>query len=163
MQRGGHGFDSRHLHMTPRVWFTISAVVLAAIFGAAGYRFFVKPFDPPAILAIAGEVPLSGERSAMCWPDASSKPRCETSQVESDGGETIEAEGSIRLVAAFPQAPTDGLVEILRGTQTVKLQQGFPNELEYSLTKGSYVLVVTAKYPDGSYVTYRFGFVVAAT
>ena len=144
--------------MTVRAWFTISAVVVVALFAAVALKLFV-PVSPPAIVARVGSVRLPGRLDAACWPRAG----CKHAKGGTSGVATLARKGRIRVVVSYPVQPKDGYIRVLRTGQVV-LRRGWsgsrtkPTYVSYDLPPGSYSMQAYANYSADAHVQYLFTF-----
>lgn len=147
--------------MTVRAWFTISALVLVALFASVAYRF-LRPLDPPTLLASVPSARLEGDFRAACWPQRGGKLECTSNdQPASMIGPKIKPDGVIRLVAAFPTPPTGGKIVISDSAgKNVLSREGWTDKLDYELVSGRYKLEAEAHYNQGAFVKYSFAFSV---
>jgi hypothetical protein len=147
--------------VTVRAWFTISAVAMAALVAAVVLKAFA-PLQPPAILATAGPVRLTGSSQGSCWPQRGSKLRCEPADPKPKVPPAVlPASGTIRVVTAFPVQPKDGSVRIEDSSGNAVLSDpSWTDDVRYTLEPGSYVLRAQADYPARAYVRWAFAFVV---
>ena len=104
---------------------------------------------------------------AACWPDRRNNVRCrEATDDVPAPARTIPPAGSIRLIVAFPVQPEAGDIRILRDAEVVSQsvdQGGWTDRVGYELEPGRYTLVAEARYEQGTYVRWRFTFVVAGS
>lgn len=147
--------------MTVRAWFTISALVLVALFASVAYRF-LRPLDPPTLLASVPAARLEGDFRAACWPQRGGQLKCTSNdQPASTLGPRIEPDGVMRLVAAFPTPPTGGKIAIVDSAgKKVLSRTGWTDKLDYELASGRYKLQAEARYTKDAFVRYSFAFSV---
>jgi hypothetical protein len=142
--------------VTVRAWFTISAIVVAALIVAVAVRFFVPGSSgPPEIVARVGDVRLDGELLRFCWPQRDGEVRCE--QHFGDDGEartTIPPSGRMRIFVQYPVQPKRGSILIYSG-RGVDLRHKWTNDLRYSLRPGRYTLTVEVSYDPAEHSATR--------
>lgn len=143
--------------MTVRAWFTISALVVAALAIAFGFWLFA-PARVPSILARSGDVRLEGALVEACWPERGGELTCKESADTDVRAAIVPAKGRFRIVVAFPTQPEDGEIRI-SGPERVRVND-WRNPLPYDLEPGTYGLTTEARYRDGAYVRYAFRFTV---
>lgn len=142
--------------MTVRAWFTISALVLAALATAFVFRLFA-PINAPGILVRSGDVRLHGKLDESCWPGRNRELRCEREDAGSvPATEVVAAKGAFRIVVAYPAQPDDGEIRI-DGPDPVHIDD-WRNPLRYDLEPGTYTLSARANYPERAFVRYVFRF-----
>jgi hypothetical protein len=144
--------------MTVRTWITISVAVLVALSVAVVVQF-LRPVPAPAIVVHAGDVRLDGEVDESCWPQRNGKLRC----VEHEprlSAQTIDGNGSFRIVFAYPGEPKTGEITISDSKQNEVLGSGWKRTLRYDLPPGSYTMTARAGDPDEAFVRYAFAFKV---
>lgn len=146
--------------MTVRAWITVSAALLVALTVATAV-FFLRPSQPPELLASVPDARLQGRLMASCWPQRGGDLSCtEAAHPPDPDVPVIPSEGEIRLVAAFPVQPEDGsarIVDARTGRAEVTVG-GWEEKVPYELPAGRWRLEAEARYPDGAYVRYSFGF-----
>jgi hypothetical protein len=140
--------------VTVRAWFTISAVVVAAL-GAALFFQFTRSVAPPEIVVHAGNERLEGTLASACWPQHSGDLRCEEHEQPDAPVRTIAGKGSLRVVLLYPAEPKNGSILIARRGKVV-LRSRWRRTLRYDLEPGDYTLTAQAGAPDGAYVRYLF-------
>jgi hypothetical protein len=138
--------------VTVRTWFTISAIVVIALFGAVALKL-TAPVDAPSIVARVGEIRLQGQRIAACWPDGK-KTKC-TGRGAAPAPVTIPHHGTLRIVVAYPLQPKQGTIEVRDGSHAV-FTHPWRENTTYDLPPGSYELLATARYKTNAHVEYRF-------
>lgn len=143
--------------MTVRAWFTISALVLAALAAAFALQLF-RPVRPPEILVRAGEQRLDGGLVTSCWPQRNGELRCDQPD-EPAVAQTVPDNGSFRVVLASPAQPKDGWVRIedAAGRDVLEVDE-WKRTVRYELDPGAYTMLVQAGQsgPNKAYVRYRF-------
>lgn len=147
--------------MTVRVWLTISAVALVALGIAFGLRVFSPLEAPELVVTVEGtdeSVRLPGTHEASCWVQRDGELRCvEPDRDLPDGSPAVPTSGRMRIVAAFPVQPDEGMVRIVEGRGgATAFEAELDDRIEYELEAGRYVLHVEARYPDGAFVRYAF-------
>jgi hypothetical protein len=142
--------------MTVRTWFTISVVCVIALFAAVALKL-TAPVNAPSILARVGEIRLSGQRNAACWPDGK-KTKC-VGRTSAAAAVTVPAKGVLRVVVAYPLQPTpkQGSIEVRRGDNVV-IKRDWHENTSYDLAPGTYELVAYAAYRPNAHVRYTFRF-----
>lgn len=143
--------------MTVRAWFTISALVLAALAAAFVFRLFA-PVPAPEVVARAGEVRLDGEMRETCWPQRGGDVRCRRGDADPRGG-TLPGRGTLRMIVTFPTQPEDGYVSIT-GPEDLRVD-GWRRNVAYDLPPGDYEMTAQATYPGDAFVRYAFRFSVS--
>lgn len=143
--------------MTVRAWFTISALVLAALAAAFMLQLF-RPVRPPEILVRAGEQRLDGGLVEACWPQRNGELRCQQPD-ERGSTQTIPGNGSLRIVLASPAQPQEGWIRIEdAGGRDVLETDEWKRTVRYDLGPGTYTMLVQAGRtgPKNAYVRYLF-------
>ena len=135
---------------------TLSILVLVALCWAVLFQF-LRPINPPEVLAISGPVRLDGRTIAACWPQRDGELKCSRPDTD-ETRMTVRGEGMFRLVVAYPAQPEDGQITIVRGQKTVNSEDDWTRELDYDLDPGDYVLDVQARYPLEAFIHVRFPF-----
>jgi len=141
--------------VTVRAWFTISALVLAALAAAFVFRLFA-PITAPGILVRSGDVRLNGRLDDACWPGRHGELRCERAESTSPSAVVVPADGRFRIVVAYPVQPEVGEIRI-DGPERVRIGD-WRNPLPYNLEPGTYTLTAEARYPERAFVRYVFRF-----
>jgi hypothetical protein len=142
--------------VTVRAWFTISALVLAALAAAFVFRLFA-PINAPGMLVRSGDVRLQGRLEESCWPARDGELQCEEGRsASSPASETVPAKGTFRIVVAYPAQPEDGEIRI-DGPDPTRIRD-WRNPLRYDLEPGTYTLTAQAQYPERAFVRYVFRF-----
>ncbi len=141
--------------MTVRTWFTISALVVAALTGAFVYRL-LQPLAFPEVILRSGDVRIEGDLAASCWPKRGPELRCTRKDAEPASRSTIPSAGTFRFIVTFPAQPEDGEIRI-DGPTRLKLDD-WRQSLAYELAPGSYTLRARGEYPNDAYVSYLFRF-----
>lgn len=148
--------------MTVRAWFTISALVLAALAAAFIFRLFA-PVPAPEIIVRAGDERLGGMLVRACWPQRTGEIECRDEPDRSDDirRERIPSSGDLQISIAYPAPPESGSLTITtEPSDRVVLTRDWTSTLSYDLEPGSYVLRAVARYPEEASVTYDFLFSV---
>src|SRR4051812_27322493 len=133
--------------MTVRSWFTISTVVVVALFVAVALKL-VAPASPPAIVARDTDTHLPGSLQSACWPQNSGHNRCTHGGKPPKDSAILPRNDKIRVVVAYPIQPKDGTIRIVRSGRTV-LRTKWSRYVSYELESGRYSLIADAKYPRG--------------
>ncbi len=141
--------------MTVRTWITLSVAVLIALSIAIVLQF-LRPVPPPAIVVRAGDVRLSGVLDGACWPQRSGKLRCTKDEDTKASEQTIDDNGSFRIVFAYPAEPKEGSVTVTDAEGREVLESDWKRTLRYELDPGRYVLTAQAGTSGESYVRYVF-------
>jgi hypothetical protein len=144
--------------VTVRTWITISVAVLVALCVAVVVQF-LRPVPAPAIVVHAGDVRLDGELDESCWPQRNGKLRCVDHEPRL-GAQTIDGNGSFRIVFAYPGDPKTGEIMISDSSGDEILGSGWKRTLRYDLPRGSYTMTARAGDPDEAFVRYAFAFKV---
>ncbi len=150
------------LHMTVRVWLTISAVALVALGTAFALRVFSPLEAPELVVTVEGRaesVRLPGVHEGSCWGQQDGELRCVDPDPDLPGDPpTVPASGRMRIVAAFPVQPDEGTVRILEQPGgDIAFETELDDRIDYDgLEPGDYVLRVEGRYPDGAFVRYAF-------
>jgi hypothetical protein len=142
--------------MTVRTWITISVAVLVALSVAVVVQF-LRPVPAPAIVVHAGDVRLDGAMDGSCWPQRNGELRCVDPEPRPDG-QTIDGNGSFRIVFAYPGEPKTGEIAIDEAGGEPVLSSGWKRTLRYELEPGSYTLTARAGDEDEAFVRYAFAF-----
>jgi len=144
--------------VTVRAWFTISAIVVAALFAAVALKLFA-PVSAPAVTARAGSIRLPGRLDAACWPRAGcSRGRHGSSEVA-----TLPGTGRIRVVVQYPVQPKNGYIRISSAGHVI-VRAGWsgsrtkPTVVSYDLPPGRYSVLAYADYTKTAHVRYIFDF-----
>ena len=142
--------------MTVRTWFTLSAVVVIALFGAVALKL-TAPVNAPTIVARAGELRLHGRRISACWPNGRGKEKCTGAENTAPDVATLSRRGTLRVVVAYPLQPKQGYIEVRSGDRVV-FKRPWSENTDYNVPSGNYELVAYAKYAKSSHLEYAFGF-----
>jgi hypothetical protein len=141
--------------VTVRTWFTISAIVVVALFAAVAVRLFVPGSQgPPDIVVRVGDVRLDGAVRESCWPQRDGAITCEERTDTESESHIIPAAGSMRIFVSYPAQPKRGSIVISNGRRTV-LKRKWTHNFRYSLDPGSYTLTVEAGYEPEAGTTTR--------
>ncbi len=141
--------------MTVRTWITISVAVLIALSVAVVVQFLL-PVPPPAIVVRAGDLRLRGVLDGACWPQRNGKLRCTADDGRRAPEQTIDGDGSFRIVFAYPAEPKEGFVTLEGADGEEVLESGWKRTLRYDLDPGRYLLTAQAGKSGESYVRYVF-------
>jgi hypothetical protein len=141
--------------VTVRAWFTISALVLAALAAAFAFRLF-SSIPAPEIIVRVGEDRLDGALVAYCWPQRTGT-ECVRQDADPARAEQIPASGSMRFIVTYPVQPDEGRLTF-RDAETGEsiVTSDWTGRLPYELPPGRYTIDARADYPDDSYVRYVF-------
>ena len=144
--------------MTVRAWFTISALVLAAL--AAAFVFGLFASNPtPELVAHPGGARLQGALVEACWPRRGGEIGCERGEAR-PGTSTVPPTGRFRFVVAYPAQPTSGRIRIdgmsAANKDSSREIDDWRRSVTYELETGPYRLLVTADYGDGASISYAF-------
>ncbi len=141
--------------MTVRTWFTISALVLAALAAAFVFRLFAT-IPAPEIVVRVGDDRIEGSVAAYCWPQRTGL-KCDDQDPHATRTHRIPASGSMRFIVTYPVQPDEGRVTI-RDAETGEsvLTRDWTGRLRYELPAGRYTIDARADYPDEAYVRYVF-------
>jgi len=143
--------------MTVRTWFTISIVVVIALFAAVALKLSA-PVNAPSIVARVGETRLAGHLVASCWPGGNGKIACKQGKGDGNGAvATIPPKGTLRVIVAYPLQPKDGYLQFSRKTGPL-YRTPWRENTHYDLPPGRYTLNAVAQYPKGPHVEYSFDF-----
>jgi hypothetical protein len=115
-----------------------------------------RPVPPPAIVVRADDVRLSGVLERSCWPQRNGELRCTESEREDAPVQTIDDNGSFRIVLVYPAEPKDGLVRVTDDEGDEVLESEWKRTLRYDLDPGTYTLIAQAGKTDESFVRYVF-------
>ena len=145
--------------MTVRAWFTISALVLAALAAAFAFRLFA-PTPVPEIIVRVGDRRIEGALERFCWPQRNAL-RCGDGEEREPEAATIPPSGSFRFVVTSPAQPREGSITLTDArTGRRVLGRGWTRTLRYELGPGRYTLDVTAGDTGGAFVDYTFELIV---
>jgi hypothetical protein len=141
--------------MTVRTWITLSVAVLIALSVAIVVQF-LRPVPPPAIVVRAGDARLTGVLDEACWPQRSGKLRCTHGNPEDAPAQTIDDNGSFRIVFAYPAEPKEGSITVRTPDGKDVIDADWKRTLHYDLDPGRYVLTTQAGKSGESFVRYVF-------
>lgn len=144
--------------MTVRAWFTISALVLAALAAAFIFRLF-QPMRAPEMRLRAGDTTLEGSMDEACWIGRNGERSCEGGSNDGAKSASIPPRGEFRLIVLYPVQPETGEIRI-DGPDGRGEAQKWRSELPYELEPGRYTLTARADYPERSFIRYVFRFTV---
>lgn len=143
--------------MTVRAWFTISALVLAALAAAVAFQFF-RPVPVPHLIVRSGQIRLEADPVKWCWPQRSGL-RCSRSEPSHVAELSVPSRGSLRIVIAYPKQPPKGSIRITYGGDMIILSRRWTNRLRYRLNPGqTYTLLARAQYSRDVYIDYQLDF-----
>ena len=142
--------------MTVRAWFTISALVLAALAAAFAFRLFAS-IPAPEVIVRVGDERLEGAEAAYCWPQRSGLACKEEEDAEPERSVEILRSGSMRFIVTYPVQPSQGRITV-RDAETGEavLRREWTGRLRYDLPPGRYTIDARADYPEDAYVRYVF-------
>jgi hypothetical protein len=148
--------------MTVRAWFTISALVLAALAAAFALQI-LRPVQPPEVVVRTDDRRLVSYDRDACWPQRNGKLRC-TSEEETDAERnTIDENGSLRIVLASPAQPKDGSIRVTNLEDETVLKSGWKRTLRYDLDPGDYTLTAHAGESGKGKAYVRYAFLLRVT
>lgn len=146
--------------MTVRTWITISVALLVALSVAVVVQF-LRPVPPPQIVVRAEDARLNGVLDEACWPQRNGKLRCTSEKGQEQPGNTIDANGSFRIVFAYPAEPKEGSIAVERSDgKTMLSTDEWKRTLRYDLDPGRYVLTAQAGKEGEAFVRYVFALTV---
>ena len=141
--------------MTVRTWITLSVAVLVALSVAVVVQL-LRPVPPPAIVVRADDTRLTGVLDEACWPQRNGSLRCTDSEGDEPPAQTIDGNGSFRIVFAYPADPKEGSVTVEDDDGDEVLESDWKRTLRYDLEPGTYTLTTQAGTTGEAFVRYVF-------
>lgn len=148
--------------MTVRAWFTISALVLAAL-AAAFTLQLLRAVPPPEVLVHVGEERLVSYDRDACWPQRNGKLRCTSEESVDPVRNTVDDNGSLRIVLASPAQPRDGEIRITDSRDEEVVDSEWKRTLRYDLDPGEYTLTARAGQSGRGKAYVRYAFLLRVT
>lgn len=142
--------------MTVRTWFTISTIVVIALFGAVALKLSA-PVNAPTIVVRSGDLRLVGHRNGACWPKGNGRLHCVGADPAPPRVVMLPRRGKLRVVVAYPLQPKQGYVAITHGRDIIS-KRNWTESFAYDVPPGTYQLIAYAKYPKSVFVQYLFAF-----
>jgi hypothetical protein len=147
--------------MTVRTWITISVLVLIAL-SAAFVTQLTRTIEPPPIIVQTKGERLDGALDDACWPQRNGKLRCTTGD-EHPVPQTIDGNGSFRIVLASPAQPQEGSLRITDDDGDTIVKSGWKRTLRYDLEPGAYSFTAQAGESGRNNAFVRYVFALRVT